>query len=262
MAQKRLSIRVLFIIVGLIISLTLPSLIGWLVLSKFSSFSSNAMNFQVNATVGVLERDLKSWFQLEAPVNTLAEKLSDISLQDATHAKKLIMTYASQINDNILSQWGNVISSDANLKRLETQLPHLCAISTEEECTQMRKFYNTYASLRQAYMLLKNNVKFLYAGTEDGYIFEASMFWVPEPGSYDPRVRPWYTTAKAANGKVVYTEPYVEFTSGAIVVTVSKAYKINGKIAGVIAVDFKLDTLSHMMQGALIKKGDKILAMK
>jgi adenylate cyclase len=61
---------------------------------------------------------------------------------------------------------------------------------------------------------------------------------------YDPRERPWYTEAMAADGPVI-SSPYVSFTIGAPVITISEP--LRGKVRGIIAANLKLDVFSDFV---------------
>jgi len=61
---------------------------------------------------------------------------------------------------------------------------------------------------------------------------------------YDPRERPWYIDAMAADGPVI-SSPYVSFTIGAPVITLSEP--LRGKVRGVIAANLKLDAFSDFV---------------
>ncbi|MGF7535556.1 methyl-accepting chemotaxis protein [Bacillus mexicanus] len=69
---------------------------------------------------------------------------------------------------------------------------------------------------------------------------------------YDPTTRPWYQEAKQHNGEVVVTEPYVDHTTGKVVVTVA-AETADKK--GVYAIDLNLSTITDLVQKA--KVGEK-----
>jgi adenylate cyclase len=61
---------------------------------------------------------------------------------------------------------------------------------------------------------------------------------------YDPRQRPWYIDAMAAAGQVI-SSPYVAFTIGAPVMTVSEP--LRGQARGVIGANLKLDEFSKFV---------------
>jgi adenylate cyclase len=62
---------------------------------------------------------------------------------------------------------------------------------------------------------------------------------------YDPRKRTWYRETMKADRPLV-SAPYLAFSIGAPVITVSAP--LRGKVAGVLAADFKLDTFSDFVQ--------------
>lgn len=64
---------------------------------------------------------------------------------------------------------------------------------------------------------------------------------------YDPRVRPWYETAKAAKGSI-WTDPYIFFTSQKPGITIaSPVIARDGSIQGVIGVDIEIDAISEFL---------------
>jgi methyl-accepting chemotaxis protein len=70
----------------------------------------------------------------------------------------------------------------------------------------------------------------------------------PMPADYDPRTRPWYQDTIRA-GKSILTEPYVDASSGGLVVTAAVPVNRDGKTVGVVGSDFSLETMVKMVQG-------------
>jgi adenylate cyclase len=62
---------------------------------------------------------------------------------------------------------------------------------------------------------------------------------------YDARSRPWYSETAKADRSLI-SSPYLDFTTGAPVITVSAP--LRGKVPGVLAADLKLDTFSDFVQ--------------
>jgi methyl-accepting chemotaxis protein len=71
------------------------------------------------------------------------------------------------------------------------------------------------------------------------------------PSSYDPTSRPWYAEAKDHSGEVILTEPYVDATTGNMVITI--ATEIADK-SGVVAIDLKLDAIATLTSKTKIGK--------
>lgn len=86
--------------------------------------------------------------------------------------------------------------------------------------------------------------------------------------SYDPRTRPWYGSAEQAEG-LIWTEPYVFFSSGQPGVTAALAVRDpSGAVAAIVGVDVSLDELGYVLDGlpidssaeAFILAGDAVVA--
>lgn len=94
--------------------------------------------------------------------------------------------------------------------------------------------------------------QYVYMGTEEGgYIQypEGSM-----DGAFDPRVRPWYAPAVAANGEPVVSPPYYFATDDITIIGISQAIKNDdGKVIGVMALDISLEKLSSMFEEASVE---------
>jgi diguanylate cyclase (GGDEF)-like protein len=76
--------------------------------------------------------------------------------------------------------------------------------------------------------------------------------------TYDPRQRPWYTSAEAAPGDLTWTKPYVFFASREPGVTVaSAAHAANGALLGVVGVDVSLRDLSTFVGGVRVSPSSR-----
>jgi signal transduction histidine kinase/CheY-like chemotaxis protein len=74
---------------------------------------------------------------------------------------------------------------------------------------------------------------------------------------YDPRVRPWYSKA-VTEGKLVWTDPYVFFTSrNPGITTASPVYNSDGLLHGVVGVDIEIGELSDFISTLSIGKSGK-----
>lgn len=106
-----------------------------------------------------------------------------------------------------------------------------------------------------------------YFGEANG----AYHIWPPDdelPDDYDPRTRPWYIDAVAANESTL-TEPYFDITTNIETITVAVPVERNGDFYGVVGADFSTETLSSVLDAtdlgglgfAFLVTGDgKILA--
>ncbi|WP_017902379.1 methyl-accepting chemotaxis protein [Pseudomonas asplenii] len=84
-----------------------------------------------------------------------------------------------------------------------------------------------------------SNFQFTYVGQTDGTFTQRPDAKMPD--GYDPRQRPWYKAAVAAD-KVMLTPPYMASVGG-LVVTIAMPVKANGQLLGVVGGDLSLETL-------------------
>ena len=107
---------------------------------------------------------------------------------------------------------------------------------------------------------------YIYVGTA-----ERQMLIYPEwqaDAGFDPRTRPWYQLASQHLGKMVWTEPYYDYTNGNLVIALARAITDKeGKVRGVFAVDAVLAPFSaqlnrHLDNGyqMIVNQSGKVLA--
>lgn len=96
-------------------------------------------------------------------------------------------------------------------------------------------------------MLHEANPNYIWfsAGFETGgiyknYPYNDIGFFYDE--GYDPRERPWYTDA-VGEGKVVFTSPYLDPTSGLMISVAREIRYDSGELIGVISMDLTIDTI-------------------
>ena len=98
------------------------------------------------------------------------------------------------------------------------------------------------------YLKVNPDVSNIYIGTEEGV-----MLIHPDPGlpeGYDPRTRPWYS-AGLDSKELVWTDPYPDASTGAIVVTASIPVYDNeddSRIIGIMAIDLYLDYFTELVK--------------
>jgi len=86
---------------------------------------------------------------------------------------------------------------------------------------------------------LTSNFQFTYVGQTNGVFTQRPDAKMPD--GYDPRQRPWYKQAVAAD-KPMLTPPYMAAVGGQIV-TIAMPVKKNGELLGVVGGDLSLQTL-------------------
>lgn len=84
-----------------------------------------------------------------------------------------------------------------------------------------------------------------YFGDEQGNMYRQDPSL--NTANYDPRVRPWYMDAKAANAMIM-TAPYVSATLKKQVVTIAEPVMVSGQLFGVAAANLTIDQLTDAVQ--------------
>ncbi|MBN2899866.1 MAG: methyl-accepting chemotaxis protein [Clostridia bacterium] len=99
---------------------------------------------------------------------------------------------------------------------------------------------------------LNQELQWVYYGTKNGDMFERPDGEVGD--GYDPRKRPWYQAATDAK-ELIWTEPYADFTTNELVITVANpVYGSGNSLEGVIGMDIKMTEMANEMNA--LKIGD------
>jgi methyl-accepting chemotaxis protein len=72
------------------------------------------------------------------------------------------------------------------------------------------------------------------------------------PAGFDPTSRDWYKKAAEKPNTPVWLEPYIDTATKSMVLTVSQAVIVQGKLIGVVGVDLKIDSIMSLMNGITI----------
>lgn len=97
------------------------------------------------------------------------------------------------------------------------------------------------------YQKIHPEIKNTYVGTSTGLMIISPKTELPK--DYDPRKRPWYQDATQKKDHVVLTDPYVDATTGEIVISASRT---TADGSGVIALDISLNYLKELTKKAKI----------
>jgi len=76
---------------------------------------------------------------------------------------------------------------------------------------------------------------------------------------WDNTQRPWFTAAMQGRGNLAHTEPYVDYFTGLLCITVSRIIQDDsGRSVGVMAADVKLDFLADLVKSGIYMQGQEI----
>ncbi len=100
----------------------------------------------------------------------------------------------------------------------------------------------------------------IFFGYEASGLFADGTGWQAPP-DFDPRKRGWYKKALAANGKVIFSEPYVNASLGKIIFSVCiPVWDENRKLLGVLGSDVDMDGLNSLVSSLKIQgAGEAVL---
>ncbi|MEJ2765552.1 methyl-accepting chemotaxis protein [Photobacterium sp. MCCC 1A19761] len=118
-------------------------------------------------------------------------------------------------------------------------------------------------SLKQAE--LSGKFELVYIGTPTGEMIRSTP---NNRVGYDPRVRPWYQAAENSNN-IELSAAYVDALTKELVITISKSFRKNGQLAGVVGGDVSIASLISDInalevgrngQAILLEKDGRIIA--
>ena len=100
-----------------------------------------------------------------------------------------------------------------------------------------------------------------YALEQDGSIF-ISPVDETMPSDYDARKREWYQGTVMKEGRIFWTEPYLDAgESNKLIQTVSKAVYVDGILKGVIGLDIELNKFTEIIKELSLAKSSTILLL-
>ena len=132
----------------------------------------------------------------------------------------------SALLDNTISTLYSEIDIFTSYIEVETNMQQLFVV--------FQKVLNNQKSLLNIYY--GNDIPY-----KDGGIFiHSSGDFSPD---FDQTSRPWYKTAISKPNEITISDPYIDYVSGNLVVTFSKAMYVDGKLRGVFGVDVEVNDI-------------------
>ena len=142
-------------------------------------------------------------------------------------------------NQQIAAETKSSLDELALMVKLMTQSPDVVDAVTGGEAARQR------ALLLFAFVENANpNVHYCYAGYESGELLINNY---EPPEGYDPTARPWYEAAVRSYPELSIGLPYQEIKDDEWLISVSQAFRADGAIRGVVAVDSTLAGMSDTM---------------
>lgn len=172
------------------------------------------------------------------------------------------MSSTSQVEDlksNIdlyLNFYGSTVERYSKDNRV---IEYLKEVKKNEE-KGLNKYWPIVNSDFENFMSLNENVEVIYVGAETKQFKTTPVLELPP--DFDPTGRPWYTAAVKSPNQTMWTEPYIDASSGEYVVTVVKPVvdPQTKSLLGVVGIDLSLIGLTEMINKTAVGyKGYSVL---
>ncbi|MCR5829067.1 MAG: methyl-accepting chemotaxis protein [Lachnospiraceae bacterium] len=150
--------------------------------------------------------------------------------------------FGAVIDGWLLEATGIVGSAEASLISNSSESAEQIELSQQASVKTLEEITKNNPTLAMVYIQLSNGV------------FLNGSGWVPTP-EFNGLTRAWYTNAVAAKGAYCYSEPYVDASSGELVVAVSKYFNANGW-EGIAAIDIFVSQLLADIDKLVSEGGD------
>ncbi|MFP3916873.1 methyl-accepting chemotaxis protein [Lysinibacillus telephonicus] len=228
MNKRRFSFKAKVLIYSLLLSLVPIIFVGFLVNNTVSKITEkDYLNFS--------EREIK---QVDNGISMYFESIRE--------NVSLLATNPSVINaDSSITSYMDVAGEDS--------IDMTPSTNGEKE----RAIYEVFSQFSESHP----NAAYVYIGTSDGGYVQYPEG--PVPAGFDPRDRPWYTTAAEDPGKVKLTSAYAATGIEGIIVSNVVTIEKDGKEIGVLGLDVSLDGLTNMIKEISIgENGYVILAQE
>ncbi|MGI1658309.1 MAG: methyl-accepting chemotaxis protein [Desulfitobacterium sp.] len=153
-----------------------------------------------------------------------------------TAANKVEIDITNNAKDKV-ALLDSVITNFMDTKLKDTDyMSHLVSAKNPDNQSILDDFVKTHPDLLSSYL-----------GTNEGVTIISPQAELPE--DFDPRQRTWYKMAMENKGKVVLTPPYIDASTGKMVVSAAKATIDN---TGVFGIDIDLFTLGEVSKNVVI----------
>lgn len=163
----------------------------------------------------------------------MSTSLYSISKENSKKAVKETNLQVSVFTEGFFTESINTIEALADNNDIRNAL---------EEAQHRERALAIYRNIAQA----NSNILYIYSGYRDGTLLIND--YIP-PAGFDSTERPWYIAARQNRPSVSTGVPYLEANSGEWVIAPSKVLLDDqGSVAGVIAIDFSIESIVGMLQ--------------
>jgi len=169
------------------------------------------------------------------------DNFSQLSEREARQVDNAITMFFAEIAKNV-----DYLASHTTIKNARTNVkthmdaPNSVMLNHPNQSPTEQAAYSLFDHFGQTHP----GLAYIYMGNEQGGYIQWPMGKVN--ANYDPRERPWYMAAKAANGKTTRTNAYYWAADDLVIVSTVKAIIALGGLTDIIA-DIKLGETGYLM---------------
>lgn len=153
-----------------------------------------------------------------------------------TNLQQIAELEIENINSNV------AIFLETPIETIETSMNFIDTLGNNPNREKIESFF--YALTEDQYTFTMLYYADLTPFPEGGF-FYSSNSWKP-PESFDQTTRSWFYDALNSD-EVVFSSPYIDAMSGDIIVTISKAYRTDDEVKGVVGLDLSITTLNDIV---------------
>lgn len=136
---------------------------------------------------------------------------------------------------------------------LVNQSPNTYKANVVEE--DQKSLIASFVNLRNQFEALEH----VFVGYEDGTMI--SEPWI-DINDYDPRINPWYKKAIDNPGEIVWTEPYLDFGTGVLIITAAKTIaNSDGDIVGVTGANINMNEIREYIYNIEVGNGGYVVSL-
>lgn len=184
----------------------------------------------------IVPMSLLGFLSYKKSFDILKEKMIKSSNQSVRQVNDVLTNFLKGKENSV-----KILSKNTNFKKLFANLN-----SNTEDTRTYELAMNILKDVNES----DNDIMNTYFGSANGdmYIYPKQQL----PDGYDPRKRPWYKAAIEEKGKVVWTDPYIDASSGDVVITVAQTVLNGNDVIGVIGADIDLNSLAEYFSNITI----------
>jgi len=161
------------------------------------------------------------------------------------YSNRFLLQTAKHVDETILENMQNLVSMIAIDPHITQATSDINSYVEYDAATFVRKYSESESAISKYFETIKSTQPYITLvsyGTESGGYIELPTFKPSSP--YDPRVRPWYMNALAAD-EVVVSEPYITKVTSELVFAVTKSVLRDGEKIGVASLTIELEPLMN-----------------